>query len=95
VVAVAAGVVSASTEAGADVVGAVRRYVEDAVKISMRNCDNPNHHLWNNNGSWWLNLTVHKDDYTKERIRRPLRTRDVEYARAKRDYVLQNGVEAL
>lgn len=75
--------------------GAVQGYVEDAVKISMRNCNNPNHHLWNNNGSWWLVLTVHKNDFTKERIRRPLKTTDVEYARAKRDYVLQNGVEVL
>jgi hypothetical protein len=76
-------------------VAAAERYVEDVVKISTRNCKSPNHHLWNNNGSWWLSLTVHKDDYTKERIRRPLKTRDVEYARVQRDYVLKNGVGVL
>ncbi|MBJ7259408.1 MAG: hypothetical protein JHD33_07695 [Chthoniobacterales bacterium] len=50
--------------------------------------DNRNHHLWLNNGSWWLHYTVHLPDYTKTRVRRSLRTSDVKVARAQRDAIL-------
>ena len=26
---------------------------------------NPDHNIWNNNGTWWLHATVHHPDYTK------------------------------
>ena len=29
--------------------------------------DNPNHHLWNNHGTWWLHYTVHPTPHTKRR----------------------------
>ena len=29
-----------------------------------------NHHLWNNNGTWWLYCTIHMPDFTKWRLRR-------------------------
>jgi len=43
---------------------------------------NPNHHLWNNHGTWWLHYTLHLPDYTKRRIRKSLSTRSLEAARA-------------
>src|SRR2546430_6895338 len=46
---------------------------------------NPNHHLWNNHGTWFLHYTVHPTPFTKERIRRSLGTKDVKIARARRD----------
>ena len=49
------------------------------------NPDNPNHHLWNNHGTWWLHYTLHLPDYTARRIRSSLRTRDLHEARSKRD----------
>jgi len=49
---------------------------------------NPNHHLWNNHGTWWLHYTLHLPDYTKRRIRKSLSTRSLEAARAKRDTFL-------
>ena len=55
-------------------------------KLSVRiNRKNENHHLWNNNGKWWCHLTAHKSDYTSERQRIPLHTRDVNEARQRRD----------
>jgi len=55
-------------------------------KLSVRvNRKNANHHLWNNNGKWWCHLTVHKQDYTAQRHRVPLNTRDVCEARQRRD----------
>ena len=46
---------------------------------------NPNHHLWNNNGTWFLHYTVYPTPFTKERIRRSLGTKDVKTAREHRD----------
>jgi hypothetical protein len=47
--------------------------------------ENPNHHLWNNHGTWFLHYTVHPTAFTKERRRRSLGTKDVQVARARRD----------
>lgn len=47
--------------------------------------ENPNHHLWNNHGTWFLHYTVHPTPFTKERIRRSLGTKDVAVARERRD----------
>ena len=47
--------------------------------------DNPNHHLWNNHGTWFLHYTIHPTPFTKERIRRSLGTKDLEVARERRD----------
>ncbi|HCR29343.1 MAG TPA: hypothetical protein DIV79_04915 [Opitutae bacterium] len=52
--------------------------------------DNPNHHLWNNNGVWWLHYTVYPTPHTAERIRKSLRTRSLEEARNRRDLYFHN-----
>lgn len=49
---------------------------------------NPDHHLWNNRGTWWCHFTLHRADYTAERIRVSLKTRDVGEARCRRDELL-------
>jgi hypothetical protein len=46
------------------------------------------HHIWNNNGTWWCHYTIHKADYTKQRIRVSLGTRDRDVARQRRDQLL-------
>ena len=57
-------------------------------KIAIRSGSNPNHHLWNNNGTWWLHYTEHLADYTKRRVRISLRTHNVKAARAIRNVLL-------
>jgi len=58
---------------------------------SLRISDaNPNHHLWNNNGTWFLHYTVYPTPFTKERIRRSLGTKDVNIARERRDQFFNN-----
>lgn len=47
--------------------------------------DNPDHHLYRNNGTWWIHYTRHLPDYTVERVRRSLMTRDRRVARYRRD----------
>jgi hypothetical protein len=49
---------------------------------------NPNHHLWNNNGTWYLHYTVHPTPLTKSRVRQSLETKSVEVARQRRDEIL-------
>lgn len=57
-------------------------------KLSIRvNKKNANHHLWNNRGTWWCHLTVHKNDATSERLRFSLKTRDLNRARLLRDNI--------
>jgi hypothetical protein len=57
-----------------------------ASKLSIRvSEDNRLHHLWNNNGTWWLHYTEHLPDFTKRRVRRSLRTHDLELAISRRD----------
>ena len=50
--------------------------------------DNPAHHLWNNNGTWWGHLTIHHPDHTAERLRRSLKTKCRDTARRRRDHWL-------
>jgi len=52
--------------------------------------DNPDHHLWNNHGTWWCHVTVHLPDFTKTRFRTSLGTANIEEARH-----LRNGMLAL
>lgn len=53
--------------------------------------DGPNHHLWNNHGTWWLHYTIQMPDFTKWRLRRNLHTTDVEKARQLRDRILMGN----
>jgi hypothetical protein len=59
--------------------------------------ENPNHHLWNNHGTWFLHYTVHPTPFTKERVRRSLGTPLLAVARERRDAFfshLQDAVAA-
>jgi hypothetical protein len=49
---------------------------------------NPNHHLWLNNGTWFVHYTTHPTQVTKERVRRSLKTKSVKEARRLRDELL-------
>jgi hypothetical protein len=54
------------------------------LRIRLR-AENPDHHLWNNHGTWFLHYTVHPTPFTKERVRRSLGTPDLATARERRD----------
>ncbi|MGA0133677.1 MAG: hypothetical protein ACO3ND_04905 [Opitutales bacterium] len=61
----------------------------EAARRSLRiDVGNPLHHLWNNNGTWWVHYTEHLPDFTKRRVRRSLGTRDQEEAVRRRDALL-------
>lgn len=47
----------------------------------------PNHHLWNNHGTWWFHGTVHLPDGTAERVRVNLKTDVLPIARNRRDSI--------
>jgi hypothetical protein len=54
------------------------------LRVRIR-ADNPNHHLWNNHGTWFIHYTVHPTAFTKERVRRSLDTSLLAVARERRD----------
>jgi hypothetical protein len=54
---------------------------------------NPDHHIWNNNGTWWCHYTIHRPDFTKHRVRVSLKTRAKGAARRKRDELLDAARE--
>ena len=56
--------------------------------LSIRIGENPNHHLWLNNGVYWVHYTEHLPDHTKRRVRRSLHTNDSGIARVLRDSLL-------
>lgn len=56
-----------------------------SIRVDSRN---PLHHLWRNNGHWWLHATVHFG-YRKRRLRFSLGTRSLSEAIQKRDEFLQ------
>lgn len=58
-----------------------------ALAIRVRK-DNPNHHLWDNNGTWFIHYTVHQSDFTKSRVRESLGTKSLAAARRLRNRIL-------
>ncbi len=68
----------------------------DYPKTLRISIDNPNHHLWNNNGTWFIHYTIHPTFLTKKRIRHSLRTKSLADARRRRDEIFAdlgvNGV---
>jgi hypothetical protein len=58
--------------------------------VKTKNPSNPDHHLWNNNGTYWCHYTVHEAGHTKRRVRVSLHTKNGEEARARRDAVLRS-----
>jgi hypothetical protein len=64
-------------------------YPQLSDKLAIRvDESNPNHHLWNNNGTWWLHFTVYPTPVTAERRRFSLRTKCTNQARRRRDEIL-------
>lgn len=49
---------------------------------------NPDHHLWNNNGTWFVHYTIHPTPFTKQRVRASLKTKCLRQARLRRDQLL-------
>jgi hypothetical protein len=55
-----------------------------SIRVDQRN---ERHHLWCNNGTWWVHYTVHFG-YRKRRVRRSLQTRSLTEAVVRRDSLL-------
>ncbi len=65
-----------------------RRELAEVLSIRIDQ-ENPDHHLWNNNGTWWCHYTVHTAGWQKKRVRVSLGTRCVEQARERRDRLIE------
>ena len=47
-----------------------------------------NHHIWDNNGTWWCHLSLERRTGRAKRIRFSLRTNNVREARKRRDLIM-------
>jgi hypothetical protein len=53
------------------------------------NPDNPDHHVYSNNGVWWIHYSIRTDPrFKSQRVRASLGTRSIEVARERRDAIL-------
>ena len=50
---------------------------------------NLNHHLWNNNGTWWIHYTIYPTSVTAERVRYSLKTKNLTEARSLRNKIFK------
>ena len=57
-------------------------------KMAKRAEANPDHHLWNNHGTWFVHYTEYPTPITKQRVRKSLKTKCLEVARQRRDQLL-------
>jgi len=48
---------------------------------------NPDHHIWNNNGTYFIHVTLLWEGRRKLRLRKSLKTKDVNEARRRRDRI--------
>jgi hypothetical protein len=74
----------------------IRKHMTSIAKMkpALRiDSSNRNHHIYLNNGTWWIHYTAHMADYTAKRIRFSLDTKDVLEARLRRDLHLQGLLE--
>lgn len=65
-----------------------RRIMSSSILAIRVRRENRNHHLWDNNGTWFLHYTVHKPDFTKARVRQSLGTKSLVVARQRRNRFL-------
>jgi hypothetical protein len=56
--------------------------------VTRRTDTNPNHHIWNNNGTWWIRFTLRSTEGESIRPAYSLKTPDLDAARRKRDGIL-------
>lgn len=63
--------------------------MSNTAQLSIRSRPgNDDHHLWNNNGTYWCHFTLHLPDFTKQRLRLSLGTGNLERARELRNALL-------
>ena len=53
----------------------------------LRGRSNPDHHIWNNNGTYFIHVTLLWEGRRKLRLRKSLKTKDVNEARRRRDRI--------
>jgi hypothetical protein len=58
--------------------------------MNMRWKDNPDHHIWNNNGTFWMKWAPFDPVVKHPRMAVSLKTKDIEEARRRRDELMAN-----
>lgn len=67
----------------------------ERVLFQRRESSNEEHHLFPNNGKWWMHFTVHMKDKTTERVRFSLKTGNLPKAQELRDNIINDVMTAI
>lgn len=72
--------------------GLVENISRSGEELAIRvNDSNELHHLWNNNGTWFVHYTVYPDALTAKRVRRSLKTKSLAEAIQRRNLILSDA----
>ena len=55
----------------------------------------PDHHIWNNNGSWWAHFSISRLRGRSKRVRVSLHTKSRKVARERRDQLMKAKPEQI
>ena len=62
---------------------------DDVAPLQGLGSVSPDHHLWRNNGTYFVQVMLQRSPHGKTRLRRSLGTKDAETARRRRDELLK------
>ena len=55
----------------------------------------PDHHIWDNNGTWWAHFSVTRQRGPSKRVRVSLHTNNRKEAQARRDQLMKSAPDAI
>ena len=58
--------------------------------VTRRTDTNPNHHIWKNNGTWWIRFTLRSTEGESIRHAYSLKTPDLDAARRRRNGIFND-----
>ena len=58
--------------------------------MNMRWKENSDHHIWNNNGTYWVKWVPYDPIVKLPKVTATLKTKDIEEARRRRDELMAN-----
>ncbi len=59
------------------------------IPLNRTKATGPDHHIWDNNGTWWAHFSITRRRGPSKRVRLSLCTKNVDVARERRDQLMR------
>ncbi len=59
------------------------------IPLKRKKTTGPDHHIWDNNGTWWAHFSITRRRGPAKRVRVSLCTKNLEEARERRDQIMR------